>query len=134
MARTKSGEQVVGHRDRLELPGRALRWEEILSASWDDETETLRVMLVEPEVVELELDEPALLLQLVRERVQASVVLSRRGWVTPDLGLRVMARRPPSGGTITFAVEYDPGMDPDDPDARRIAAQTLRAAREELGL
>ena len=97
VARTKDGDEVVGRRDALVVPGREIRWEQILTADWDSETETLTIVLVEPEVVTLELTEPDLLLQLVRERVTASIVLARRFPVEGDVGFTVMARRPPQG-------------------------------------
>jgi hypothetical protein len=133
-ARTKDGSEIVGKRDVLSVPGREIRWEEILNAEWDSETDTLVVMLVEPEVLSFELDEPALLLQLVRERVTASVVLTRRFLVEGKLGFTVMARRPPSGGEITLTYEYDRGLDPDAPAVREAAQSALRDVRDELGL
>ena len=133
-ARTRSGDEVVGTRDALVLPGRQIPWERILRADWDSEAEVLRVVLVEPEVVDLELEEPALLLQLVRERVTASIVLTRRVPVDGDLGLVLMARRPPRGGEITLTFEYDRGLDPDAPDVRDVALAAARAARDDLGL
>ena len=133
-ARTKDGIEIVGKRDVLSVPGREIRWEEILNAEWDSETGTLVVMLVEPEVLSFELDEPALLLQLVRERVTASVVLTRRFLVQGKLGFTVMARRPPSGDEITLTYEYDRGLDPDAPAVREAARSALRDVRDELGL
>jgi len=133
-ARTKDGRQIVGRRDVLALPDREIRWEDVLTADWDSESETLTVVLVDPEVLFLELEEPALLLQLIRERVTASVVLVRRVLVEGKLGFTVMVRRPPSGGEITFSYEYDRGLDPDAPAVREAAREALRAARDELGI
>ena len=131
---TPSGEEVVGTRDALVVPGREIPWEQVLKADWDAEAGTLTVVLVEPEVLVLELVEPALLLQLVRERVTASIVLTRRAVVEGDLGLTLMARRPPRGGEITFTCEYDKGLDPDQPAVVETARAALRAARDDLGL
>jgi hypothetical protein len=50
-------------------------------------------------------------------------------------GFFVIARRSPSGtGEITWAYEFDPGVDPDDPEVRAAAEQSLQVAAEELGL
>ena len=71
---------------------------------------------------------------MVRERVSASVVLQRRVLVRDGSGLRVVARRAPSGrGATSWSYELDPGVDPDDPAVQSAAAAGLRAAEEELG-
>jgi hypothetical protein len=80
------------------------------------------------------LDDPQRLLQLVRERVTASVLLQRRVEVRGRRGLTVIARRPPRGrGEITWAYELDDGMDPADPEVARAAEAGLRAARQDIG-
>ena len=81
------------------------------------------------------LSEPGRLLELVRERVTASVVLQRRVVVLGEKGLLVIARRPPRGdGEITWAYEFDRGVDPEDPTVMEAAKDGLRCAEEELGL
>ena len=62
--------------------------------------------------------EPQALLQLVRERVSASVVLQRGRIVEGKRGLKVIGRRSPAGGPIRWMFEYDDGLDPDDPGLR----------------
>ena len=133
-ARTPAGEEIVGTRDALVVPGRSIPWEQVLRADWDADVDTLTVMLVEPEVLLYELDEPALLLQLIRERVTASVVLTRRVQVTGELGFTVMARRAPAGGEITLTYEYDRDLDPDDSGVQEAARTALRSVRDELGI
>jgi hypothetical protein len=50
-------------------------------------------------------------------------------------GLLVIARRSPAGGgELTWAYEFDRGVDPDDPAVRRAAEAGLRAARSEIGM
>ena len=71
---------------------------------------------------------------MVRERVTASVLLQRRVLVSGRRGLTVIARRPPRGpGAITWAYDFDPGVDPSDPVVAQAAEEGLRAAKEELG-
>jgi hypothetical protein len=82
----------------------------------------------------LTVSEPGLLLAMVRERVTASVLLQRRVPVDGRLGVVVIARRPPRGqGDIIWAVEFDAGLDPEDPLVAEAAADGLRAAQDELG-
>ena len=115
-------------------------WERIQSADWSRDDDRLRVTEVgeygEPQPRHLfQLDDPASLLQLLRERVSASVVLQRRVAVSGRKGLFVIARRSPTGqGEIRWAYELGTGIDPDDPEVRRLAESGLRAAAEELGL
>jgi hypothetical protein len=71
---------------------------------------------------------------MVRERVTASVLLQRRVVVRGRSGLTVIARRAPRGpGDITWAYDFDPGVDPADPLVAQAAEEGLRAAQEELG-
>lgn len=143
-ARTTDGAVVAGTRDALharEADGRTLRvaWEQVEAADWDADTGVLRVSQVgtwgedRPEHG-WSLEEPGRLLELVRERVTASVVHQRHVPVTGRRGLRVIARRAPSGGSpIHWIYEYDEGVDPDDPAVREVAEAALAQAREQLG-
>jgi hypothetical protein len=114
-------------------------WEDVQSADWDQDASVLHVVevgswgAVRPEH-RLTLDEPGLLLQLVRERVTASVLLQRHVPVAGRRGVRVIARRAPRGDQpVRWIFEYDEGVDPDDPAVRRAADAALDAARAEVG-
>jgi hypothetical protein len=114
-------------------------WERIASADWERDEERLRVHEVgefgqQRPVHVFALTDPGPLLPMVRERVTASVLLSRRVLVRGRKGLRVVARRPPRGrGDITWTYELDPGVDPEDPLVREAAEVGLRDAERELG-
>ena len=70
--------------------------------------------------------EPRRFLELVRERVTASVVLVRHAPVVGRRGVRVIARRAPAGdGELSWIYEYDAGIDPDDPTVRLAAESHL---------
>jgi hypothetical protein len=143
-AEATNGTWLAGTRDALHLVGAdghlTWRWEDVQRADWDQTTSTLRVERVtdygQPvEERTLTLTEPGSLLPLVRERVTASVVLDRRVPVEGKRGLRVIGRRPPSGGgEVRWAFLFDPGLDPDDPVVGLAADQALREAQESLGL
>ncbi len=103
------GRVVAGTRDALYLPrpaseaGEPLRvpWEQVEAADWDADASVLRVSEVgtwgAPRPVHrLVLVQPTLLLQLVRERVTATVVLQRHVPIAGRRGLRVIARRAPA--------------------------------------
>lgn len=140
-ATTVDGDPVGGTRDALYLPGGArVAWEQVESADWDVDGEVLRVVEVgtwgrERPEHEWVVPEPRRLLELVRERVTASVVLQRHVPLTGSRGVRVIARRAPSGrGEISWVYEFDRGIDPTDPFVFQAAEEALAEARREVGL
>jgi hypothetical protein len=103
-AESSSRSVVAGTRDALYVvsPGSQIEtrlpWEQVEAADWDRDTSRLRISEVgswgEERVVHLlTIEEPGRLLELVRERVTASVVLQRHVPLTGRRGLRVIARR-----------------------------------------
>ncbi len=143
--RSRDGSWLLGTRRALVIVRPAaevttLPWEQVQSADWSRDEDRLRVHEVGEfgrtrPVHEFTLDDPGKLLTMLRERVTASVVLQRRVIVRGKQGLFVLGRRAPDGsGGITWAYELDEGLDPDDPEVRRLAELGLRAAAEELGL
>ncbi len=114
-------------------------WEEIEAADWDQDSSVLRVSEVGTwgelrPAHRFTIEEPGRLLELVRERVTASIVLQRHVSVDGRRGLRVIARRAPRGDRpVQWVYEYDEGVDPDDPEVRRLAAEALEAAQQEVG-
>lgn len=145
LARAVSGAGVVaGTREALYVPTDAghvrVPWEQIESADWDDEGEVLRVREVgtwgerRPEY-SLVIADPGRLLELVRERVTATVLLQRHVAVDGARGVRVIARRAPSGDReVTWLFSYDEGVDPADPRVVAAADQALAAAQRDVGL
>jgi hypothetical protein len=117
---------------------RAVPWEEIERADWSSETEQLAVVEVttwgQPEKrIEISLEQPGQLLELVRERVTKSVVINVYAPVRGRRGLSVIGRRSPSGeGQVTWAYVLAAGLDPDDPQVQEVASRTLSDAETEL--
>ncbi|GAA1543654.1 hypothetical protein [Nocardioides humi] len=128
---------VGGTRDALYLPGR-IPWEQVASADWDHEESVLRVVEVarfgEPTPLHvLRLDDADRLLQLVRERVTASIAVQRHVAVSGRRSVRILARRAPSGhGDLAWFVEYDDGLDPTDPQVDAVVQEALAAARADV--
>lgn len=135
---------VVGTREALYVPTSVghvrVPWEQVESADWDSDGEALRVREVgswgeRRPVYLLTIADPGRLLELVRERVTATVVLQRHVAVEGSRGVRVIARRAPSGlREVTWLFEYDEGIDPDDPLVAHAAESALATAREDVGL
>ena len=138
-ATAASGEVVAGSRDALFVGDRRIPWEQVEAADWDRDTDTFRVSEVgawgeERREHALVLAEPGRLLELVRERVTASVVLQRHVPVAGRRGVRLVARRAPRGDRpIAWFFEYDEGVDPDDPTVREAARAALARGRDEVG-
>lgn len=141
----EDGTWLLGTRDRLVLVDPdggviLLPWEQVHRADWDMETSALRVEPVQDWGLPVErwsfvLDDPDTLLTLVRERVTASVVLQQRIDLDRRRGFSVVARRAPArGGEITWAYEFDAGVDPSDPAVQIVAEAALRDAKDSLGL
>ena len=140
------GRTLGGTRDALYLPSSLVEpvetripWEHVESADWDADASLLTVKevgtwgVVRP-VHRLTLDDPGRLLQLVRERVTATVVLQRHVPIRGRQGVRVIARRAPSGDrALTWVYEYDEGVDPTDPAVRAAAEEALAGAQDEVG-
>jgi hypothetical protein len=141
-AQAHDGSWVLGTRRALVLLTGEERvtmpWEEVEDAAWDLDAERLRVAGVgeygSPRpTYAFEMEDPALLLQLVRERVTASIVLQRRVPVRDRLGVTVIGRRSPTGGPVRWMHAYDPGLDPQDPEVVAVADVALIQARSEVG-
>ncbi|MDQ6934015.1 MAG: hypothetical protein M3130_01745 [Actinomycetota bacterium] len=146
----RDGAWLLGTRDALVLvcgpedaspvgsAYRRITWEQIEAADWDSDESRLRVSEVGEYglprfTASFVVDEPTTLLQLLRERVTASLVIQRRVPVSGRRGFSVIGRRPPAGGPIAWMHEYDAGVDPKDPDVARLASDALAQARAEVG-
>ncbi len=144
LAFTQSGEQwVLGTRSAVLVVGpdvvRRIPWEQVESAGWDSDESVLGFSEVgewgqpRPEH-RFPLAEPGRLLELMRERVTASVVLQRRVLVEGKRGFNINARRSPTGGPVSWFVEYDEGVNPEGVVVRDLAGRALDEARSELGV
>ncbi|RYB89972.1 hypothetical protein EUA93_21185 [Nocardioides oleivorans] len=115
-------------------------WEQVEAAHWDRDTDVFTLSEVGTwgaarPVHSATLEEPGRLLELVRERVTASILLQRHVTVDGRRGLRVIARRAPSGaGGVHWVNEYDEGVDPDDPAVRAAARDALEVMQRDVGL
>ena len=143
-ATTAEGTVLAGTRDAFYVvtdgDTRRVPWEQVEAAGWDRDTDTFRLSEVgswgeQRPVHTATLDEPGRLLELVHERVTASVVLQRHVSLGGRRGLRVIARRAPSGaGGVQWVYESDEGVDPDAPAVRAAAREALELARRDVGL
>lgn len=142
-ASTREGSWLLGSRSALHLVPTTgqpvvLPWESVEDAAWDSDGERLRIVVMgvygrpKPSY-SFVMEEPGLLLQLVRERVTASVVLQRRVPVFGRKGLTLVGRRSPAGGRIRWFHVYDAGVDPDDPRVVSAAQKALAQGQADVG-
>ena len=137
------GRWFVGTTSALLVPDgvthRRIPWQEIERAEWDPDQDSLVVEEVadfgEPRRrTTARLVEGSPLLRLVRERVTASVVMSRFTPVNGKRGISVIGRRAPgSDGPVEWSVQLDPALSLDDPLVRVAMERGLVEARAELG-
>lgn len=119
---------------------RRLPWHRIDHARWDRDTERLVVVEIadfgEPQPRhEIAMTEPGSLLELVRERVTASILLTRHVPVPGSRGLQVVARRSPvADGEVDWSVRLADSLDPSDPEVARAVEQAIVEAGDELGV
>jgi hypothetical protein len=142
-AEARDGTWLLGTRRHLTaLPpdGAAthIPWERIEDAAWDQEASRLRVTEIgsygeQRPAYTFDLEDPANLLQLVRERVTASIVLQRWVPVRGSQGVTVIGRRSPDGGPVVWMHAYDPGLDPSAPEVAAAADLALTEAQGEVG-
>jgi len=114
-------------------PGWRVEWSDVALAGWLDEES---VLVLDPvpgtfTARRVPLAHPGRLPEAVRERVMASIVVSRRVAV-PGGWLRVVGRRGASG-QLSWQVVPDLGVDGDDPDVRRVVDAALAQLQAEIG-
>ncbi|MGN6333841.1 MAG: hypothetical protein ACTHOD_19675 [Motilibacteraceae bacterium] len=126
---------VGGAAGRSDEPVERIAWWTVDSAAWDDASERLVVDARPPGrrplVRRLALTEPAssLLPETVRERVQASIVVSQKVRLLGRAGGRVTARQVPGTADLVWNVQLDPGLDPADPQVQAAAEAALAEVR-----
>jgi hypothetical protein len=119
---------------------RRLPWENIERATWDRDTDYLLVVETadfgrpEPQH-RAAFPDPERLLQLIRERITASIVVKVFEPVQERRGVTVTGRRAPhTDEELTWSVLVDPGLDEMSEPVRAAARRALDAARSGLGL
>lgn len=143
-ARADDGTWLLGTRDALvrvppdDEPA-VLPWERVEHADWSKDDARLRITEIasygEPRPEHhYAMSDPGLLVDLLRERVTASVVLQRDIVVRDGRRLFVIGRRAPRGaGAVHWMFSFEAGLDPTDPAVRAAAQRALVEACAEIG-
>lgn len=118
----------------LHLPG-PLRvpYEEIDRAVWDEHG-LLTVLTTDGRRHHARVAQPRSVPEALRERVNATIVVSKRVELPGRGGVRLVARRKPGGEVLGWTFIYDEGLDPEDPGLRALAEQALEGVRRSMGV
>ena len=118
----------------LLLPGGKVvsgSWADVDRAAWDADSGTVAVWWSgRRQPTPLEVEDPSRLPEVIRERVQSSVVLSGSVTVPGGRQVRVALRRTDGGGLATQAVA-PPGVRLSDPEVADTVGRALAALRAE---
>jgi len=123
-----------------EVEGGALRipWDLVLRTAWEEDAVEVTAQDSpggRPVVHRIALSaDPIVLASVIRERVNASIVVQRRIELVGERGARFVARREPGTTDLRWSVVFDAGLDPGDLDLRRRADEALAALRVSLGV
>ncbi|HLR93225.1 MAG TPA: hypothetical protein VK053_01745 [Jiangellaceae bacterium] len=115
-----------------------LGWEGIEHAAWDRESSTLDVVETvdageKPRRRRVELEAPGPFVDVVREQVTGSVIVSREVLVTESYGVRVTARRRASDDAILWTASPDTELDLSEPDVLAAVHEAVEMVRADLG-
>jgi len=113
----------------------SITWDRVDRAAWDGDAEVLVVSESTPLGAprrdhRLRVEDPRRLLDVVREQVTASVVLSRHVPIDGPLGVRVTGRR--RGDGFAWLVAVDDGLRLDDPAIRHLVDAAVASVRAEV--
>lgn len=117
---------------------RRLGWEQVERADWQRDGDRLAVVEIadwgqSERRHEITVSDAGQLLELLRERVTKSVLVTVYARVRGRAGLSVVGRRSPvGGGPVAWSYVLAEGLDPDDPEVAEVAERTLREAAAEL--
>ena len=116
----------------------ALGWDRILRVSWGTDVVEITAQPTPgaaPVVLRVHVVlGTGVLPAVVRERVNASIVVQHHVPLVGELGARVVARRTSGSDELRWSVVFDAGLDPADPGLRDQADSALAELRTSLGI
>jgi hypothetical protein len=142
-----NGRWAAGTRAAVYLPSdsadadRRVGWEQIERANWDSEASVLHIYETTDfgtplRATELKVEDPGRFGQLLRERVDASIIVQRHVPLAGKRGVRIVGRRNPAvtDAPVTWNFVLDKGLEPDQPGVVDAADAALRQVRDEFGI
>jgi hypothetical protein len=132
---------VVATDDALVLPQGAdperVPWDLVLRVSWEPggfELVSQERPGARADTRQVPVPDAGALPGVIKERVNASIVVARQVALDGERGARIVARRTPGSSELRWSVVFDAGLDPRDPDLRAAADEALAALRGSLGV
>ena len=116
-------------------PASRLPWDEVDRAEWHDGHLSMQVTRPDddPRVMGFEVLAPGRLPEVIKDRVNASIVVNDWHRLTTGGGVRVLGRRRHGDERLRWLLAFDRPTDATDPEKRAEAATHLRLARESVG-
>jgi hypothetical protein len=142
VATATDGSTVVATNRAVFMPTQSghhrIGWERVDRAGWDRAEATLWVLEsaplgARPHRWRVAIDDPGPVIDLVRERVNATVIVSQHVPLVGERGVRVVGRRPPGTDELLWSVAVDPGIDVTDSGLRRMIEAAVDEVRRQLG-
>jgi hypothetical protein len=133
-AQDAGGGWVAATESALVTGGGRIAWSDVAHAQWRDDDS---VLLVDPvgdafRPARFALPDPGRVPETVRERVMASIVVSRRIGVPGGRAVRVVGREV-GQPELQWQVVPDAGVDAGDPEVQRVTDALVAQLRGELG-
>lgn len=131
------GGQVVATDGRLHATDHGLDvpWVQILAAAWDEPLLEIRLLSVAgEESLRLVLDDPGRVPEVVRERVEQSLMVDKFVPIAGKLGVRFLARRDPVTDAVFWQRVADPGLDLTNPSVATAVERTEAELRSIYGV
>jgi hypothetical protein len=126
---------------RLLVPGsgghHGIGWETVDRATWDGDDRRLTITQsappgFSPQQHRLRVEDAAQLLDVVREQVTASMVISRYVLIDGTRGVRISGRRQPGRAGLMWVVAVDKGLSIDAPSVRPQIEAAVASVRAEV--
>ncbi|HEY8481498.1 MAG TPA: hypothetical protein VIL71_16870 [Spirillospora sp.] len=137
-APTRGGSYAVATTTALHLPTAAggytrIPWERVDHATWKDGVLNVQEADGGPQH-HLRLTDPGSVPETVRERVTTTIAVSHRAALPGGGTVRIVGRRPATGGDVRWTIVFESGLHPHDPGMRAQAEQILEDLRRQTGL
>jgi hypothetical protein len=112
-----------------------LPWTGIDRATWEDPEVVIEGRLDgSPRRWRVALSDSGRLPEVIRERVNSSIVISEHVDLVDEGGARIVGRRGDADEPVQWSITFDPGLDPQDPQLRAAAVNALADLRDSLGI
>ena len=120
---------------------RRVGWEQIERAGWNADESVLHIWETTSfgtplRATDLAVDDPGRFGQLLRERIDASILVQRHVPLVGKKGVRIVGRRNPAqpDAVVSWSFVLDKGLEPERPGLVDQAEAALKAVRDEFGI